>query len=235
MNREYAQTFSQSQVMSRNLLRNVYIWMALGLAITGVVAYGTAQSTELMTSLYRNNGVMILILVEVALVFFLSARIMKLKPMTATLLFAAYSALNGLTLSFIFYVYSGATIASTFFISAGMFGTMSLFAIFTKRDLSGWGHYLIMGVIGLIISSVVNLFLDSEPLMYLISYAGVLIFMGLTAFDTQRIKRMSDALSEDLAEPDYIRLSIIGALKLYLDFINIFLFMLRIFGGGGRR
>jgi FtsH-binding integral membrane protein len=232
MNREYAQTFTASQVMSRNLMRNVYIWMALGLAITGVVAWGSSRSAELMNALYRNNGFFILLIAEVGLVFFLSARIMKIKPMTATLLFAAYSALNGLTMSYIFLVYARSTVSSAFFIAAGMFGAMTLFAFFTKSDLSGWGTYLFMGVIGLIIASVVNMLLRSDGLSYIISYAGVLIFMGLTAFDTQRIKRMSDALSEDLGEPDYIRLSIIGALRLYLDFINIFLFMLRIFGGG---
>jgi FtsH-binding integral membrane protein len=231
MNREYAQTFTQSQVMSRNLMRNVYIWMALGLAITATVAWGTSQNAALMNAVFGGGGFMVLLLVEIGLVFFLSARIMKLKPMTATLLFAAYSAINGLTISYIFMIYAPGTVTTAFFVAAGMFGAMSLFAMFTKSDLSGWGQYLFMALIGLIIASVVNWIIGSGTLSYLISFAGVLIFMGLTAFDTQRIKRMSDALSEDLMEPDYIRLSIIGALKLYLDFINIFLFLLRLLGG----
>lgn len=234
MNREYTQSFSQSTTMSRNLMRNVYIWMALGLAITGVVAYATALSSQMMYALYANNGIIILLVAEFALVFFLSARIMKLSPITATLLFAAYAVLNGLTLSYIFLAYTNTMVNTAFFATAGMFGAMSLYAVFTKKDLSGWGSYLFMAVIGLIIASVVNLLLRSSAMEYIISFAGVLIFMGLTAFDTQRIKAMSDSMSEQMAEPDYVRLSIIGALKLYLDFINMFLFVLRLLAGGRR-
>lgn len=235
MNREYVQSFEQSSTMSRNLMRNVYIWMALGLAITGVVAFGAAQSQALMSVLSQGSSFFILFLLEIGLVILLSRAIGKMSPMMATLGFALYSAINGLFLSFIFLVYTSQAIYSAFFISAGMFGAMSIYAMVTKSDLSGWGTYLFMGLIGVIIASVVNIFLRSTMMQYIISYIGVLIFMGLTAFDTQRIKRMSDALSTDLAEPDYIRMSIMGALRLYLDFINIFLFVLRIFGGGGRR
>lgn len=217
--------------MTRNLMRNVYIWMTLGLAITGVVAWGTAQNTQLVRTLAQNNGFLILMLVEVGLVFFLAARIMKMSPATATIAFAAYSALNGVTMSFIFLAYTSQSIATTFFITAGMFGAMSIFAFVTRKDLSSWGSYLFMALIGVIIASLVNFFLRSEALSYLISYVGVLLFMGLTAYDTQRIKRMSDAMGENMSEPNYIRLSIMGALKLYLDFINMFLFLLRIFGG----
>ncbi len=231
MNREYSQTFTQSAVMSRNLLRNVYIWMAMGLAITGIVAYGVSQNESLLRMLYQNNGMLILLMVEIGLVWFLSARIMQMSPMAATIAFAVYASLNGVTISFIFLLYTGQLISTTFFITAGMFGAMSLYAIFTKSDLSSWGSFLFMGLIGMIIASLVNFFLRSEALYYIISYIGVAVFLGLTAFDTQRIKKMSDALSEDIGEPDYIRLSIFGALRLYLDFINIFLFLLRIFGG----
>ncbi|AHC13523.1 Bax inhibitor-1/YccA family protein [Salinispira pacifica] len=231
MNRENSMTFSSSAVMSRNLMRNVYIWMTLGLALTGVVAWGTAQNTQLVRTLAQNNGFLILMLVEVGLVFFISARIMQMSPMTATLTFAGYSALNGVTISFIFLAYTQQSIATTFFITAGMFGAMSIFAFVTRKDLSGWGSYLFMALIGVIIASLVNFFLNSQALSYIISYVGVLLFMGLTAYDTQRIKRMSDAMGENMSEPDYIRLSIMGALKLYLDFINMFLFLLRIFGG----
>lgn len=231
MNRENSMTFSSSAVMTRNLMRNVYIWMTLGLAITGVVAWGTAQNTQLVRTLAQNNGFLILMLVEVGLVFFLAARIMKMSPATATIAFAAYSALNGVTMSFIFLAYTSQSIATTFFITAGMFGAMSIFAFVTRKDLSSWGSYLFMALIGVIIASLVNFFLRSEALSYLISYVGVLLFMGLTAYDTQRIKRMSDAMGENMSEPNYIRLSIMGALKLYLDFINMFLFLLRIFGG----
>ena len=231
MNREVSQTISQSQVLSRSLMRNVYLWMAVGLAITGVVAYGTSQSEWLLRGLLQSNGFLVLFIAQIALVFYLSARIMQMSPTVATIIFALYATLNGLTMAFVFLVYTGQAIAATFFISAGMFASMSVFALVTKSDLSSWRSYLFMGLIGVIIASLVNVFLRSNALGYLISYAGVIIFMGLTAYDTKQIKRMSDNVSEGIAEPDYIRLSIMGALKLYLDFINIFLFMLRIFGG----
>ena len=231
MSNEFSQSYSQGQVLSRSLMRNVYLWMTLGLAITGVVAYGASQSEAIMSLLLGSGSFMILFIVQIALVFFLSARIMKMSPMTATFSFAVYAIINGLTMSYIFLVYTSLAIASTFFITAGMFGTMSVFAFVTKSDLSNWRSYLFMGLIGIIIASLVNIFLRSGTLSYIISYAGVVIFMGLTAYDTQKIKQMSDSLSEGLDEPNYIRLSIMGALKLYLDFINIFLFMLRILGG----
>lgn len=231
MNNGISKSVGQSQVLTRSLMRNVYIWMSLGLAITGVVAYGASRNQFLLSALSSSGAFMILFIAQIGLVFYLSARVMKMSPMTATLCFALYAVLNGLTMMFIFLVYTQQVIAATFFISAGMFGTMSVFAFVTKSDLSSWRHYLFMGVIGIIIASVVNFFLRSTALSYVISYVGVIIFMGLTAYDTQKIKQMSDQLSDGLDEPDYIRLSIIGALKLYLDFINIFLFMLRILGG----
>ena len=149
---------------------------------------------------------------------------------SATLGFGAYAILNGITISVIFLAYTGQSIAATFFITAGTFAGMSLYALTTKRDLSGIGSYLFMALIGLIIASVVNFFLKSNALGYLISYAGVAIFLGLTAYDTQIIKRWSSQMSDSVSETDYIKISIMGALKLYLDFINLFLFFLRIFG-----
>ena len=155
---------------------------------------------------------------------------MTLSPSAATLGFAAYAVLNGVTLSLIFLAYTGASIASSLFITAGTFAGMSIYAVMTKRDLSSLGHYLIMGLWGIIIASVVNMFLRSSALYWLLSYGGVALFLGLTAYDTQMIKRWSDELGSSPSEADFLRISILGALKLYLDFINLFLFILRIFG-----
>ena len=144
--------------------------------------------------------------------------------------FMLYAVLNGVLMSFIFLAYTGTVIFQAFAVSAGMFAVMSLWAITTKRDLSGWGHYLFMGLIGLIIAGVVGIFIGGETYHFLYSAVGVVLFTALTAYDTQMIKRMSDGASADVGESDFVRLSIIGALKLYLDFINMFLFLLRIFG-----
>ncbi len=216
-------------VDTRSLLKNVYLWMTAGLALTGVVAWGVSGNTQLVQTIMAGPLFFGLIIGELALVWFLSARIMKMSVTAATVSFAAYAFLNGLTLSVIFLAYAGETIATAFFVTAGMFGAMSLWAMSTKKDLSGLGHYLFMGLIGIIIASVVNLFLGSSGLSYLISYAGVALFLGLTAYDTQQIQSMA-ARFAGAGEEDYVRLSIMGALKLYLDFINLFLFLLRIFG-----
>lgn len=218
-------------VRERTIIRNVYLWMTLGLILTGVVALGFASTPGLVISLVKNPILFFgLIVGELLLVFFLSARIMHLSPAAATLGFAGYSVLNGVTLSLIFLAYTGASITSALFITAGMFAGMSLYATLTKRDLSSMGHYLIMGLWGIIIASIVNIFLKSTFFYWLVSYAGVALFLGLTAYDTQMIKKMSDQIGDNVSEADYLRLSILGALKLYLDFINLFLFILRIFG-----
>ena len=217
-------------VQERSLLRNVYMWMAAGLALTAVVSLWMASNPQRVISLYQNKLIWAFLIAEFVLVIFLSARIMHMKPQTAVLCFTAYSVLNGITLSSIFLLYTAASITSTLFITAATFAGMTLYAITTKRDLSGIGNYLIMGLIGIIIASIVNYFLKSSTLYWIVSYAGVLIFCGLTAYDTQNILRMSREYSGSLAEEDYVRFSIIGALKLYLDFINLFLFFLRIFG-----
>lgn len=215
----------------RTIMRNVYIWMTVGLALTGVVAYAVSSNTAFVRVLVQNQILFFaLFIVEIGLVIYLSTRIMKMSPAAATLSFAAYSILNGITLSVIFLAYTGSDITRAFFVTAGTFAGMSIYGSITKRDLSGIGSYLIMGLIGIIIASLVNIFLRSSALDWIISLVGVAVFLGLTAYDTQRIKRMSDELSDQVGEVMYLKLSILGALKLYLDFINLFLFFLRIFG-----
>jgi FtsH-binding integral membrane protein len=222
---------SAQAAKERSLLRNVYLWMTAGLALTGIVALGVATNPNFVYTLVTNRLLFFgLIIGELFLVVFLSARIMTLSPAAATASFAAYAALNGVTLSVIFLAYTGQNIATALFITAATFGGMSVYALTTRRDLSGLGHYFIMGLWGLIIASVINFFLKSEAFYYLISYIGVAVFLGLTAYDTQRIKQMSDRMGVSAGEADYVRLSILGALRLYLDFINLFLFFLRIFG-----
>lgn len=213
----------------KNLFRNVYLWMTAGLAITGVVAYGIAGS-QLAYDIALNPFFMFAaILVELGIVWTISARIMRMSPAAATIAFAVYAAVNGLTLSIIFFTYEIGAIGRVFFITAGTFAAVSVFATMTRKNLAGFGHVAFMGVIGIIIASVVNMFLRSEALDYIISYIGVAVFTVLTAVDTQAIKRMS-AERSDISDDDYVRLSILGALKLYLDFVNMFLFLLRIFG-----
>jgi FtsH-binding integral membrane protein len=224
-------SLSSQAVRTRSLLRNTYLWMTGGLALTGVVAFGVASNQAVVQALVSNMILFFgLIVGELILVIYLSRRIMTLSPGTAVGGFALYAALNGVTLSLIFLAYTGTAIARVFFITAGTFAGVSLYAATTRRDLSGIGQYLFMGLIGIIIASLVNFFLRSETLYWIISYIGVAVFVGLTAYDTQIIKRWSDQHGDSLAEADFMRLSILGALKLYLDFINLFLFFLRIFG-----
>ncbi len=224
-------TYTQSGARERSIIKNVYLWMTAGLALTGVVAYGLSSNQSLMISLLSNRLLFLMIFIaELGLVMYLSARLMQMSAQAATISFALYSILNGVTMSVIFLAYTGTTISLAFFTTAATFGAMTLYAMTTKRDLTGFGHYLMMGVIGIIIVSLINIFLKSPAVYYLISYAGVLIFMGLTAYDTQKILQMSYQMSGTVDESMYIKLSIMGALKLYLDFINIFLFLLRIFG-----
>ncbi len=218
------------EVKERSLIKNVYLWMTAGLALTGVVSLWMASNPQRVISLYQSGLIWAFMIGELLLVFFLSARIMKMSPQSAAISFAAYSVLNGITLSFLFLAYTKGSLASTFFITAGTFAGMSLYAATTKRDLSGIGNYLIMALWGLIIASVVNLFLKSSALYWIVSYVGVLVFCGLTAYDTQFLLRMSRDYTDSISEEDYVRFSIIGALKLYLDFINMFLFFIRIFG-----
>ena len=222
-------TADQVKALQISFINKVYTWMTLALSITGFIALRTLQSYELMNMLLSSGGgIMVLFLIELGIVFWLVRNIEKMSSNMAIGLFLLYSALNGLTLSVILFAYTGASVASTFFITAGTFGVMSLYGYFTKKDLTAWGNLLIMGFIGVLIASVVNIFLRSEGLYYLISYIGVLIFVGLTAYDTQKIKRMS--LEIDANSEAGKKGAIMGALALYLDFINMFIFLLRIMG-----
>ncbi len=211
-------------------LAKVFNWMAAGLGITGIVAYITAN-TGLAATIIGSPIFIILIVAELGLVFYLSARIAKIKAGTATGLFVGYSILNGLTLSTIFLAYTASSIAGTFFITAGMFGAMAVYGLVTKRDLSGWGSFLFMGLIGIILASIVNIFLNSSSMYWIISLIGVFIFTALTAYDVQTIKRMGEEGIMSQGEEAIRKGSIMGALRLYLDFINLFLMLLRFFGG----
>lgn len=223
-------SYSSSQTAQATLFRQVYLWMAFALTITGLTAMIVANSPTLLSMIFSSQfvfwGIMI---AELAVVITLSARLQTLSFSTATLMFILYSLLNGVTMSFIFLVYTQASIASTFLITAGTFGSMSLFGLLTKKDLSSWGSILFMGLIGVIIASIVNMFWANSTLYWIVSYAGVFLFVGLTAYDTQKIKRilLQPGIEVNSATQ---KLALMGALSLYLDFINLFLYMLRIFG-----
>lgn len=211
------------------LMRKVYVWMAMALAITAITAYGVASSPALTSLIFGNKLIFFgLIIAELVLVFWVSARIEKLSLTKATLMFIVYSVLNGATLATIFFAYSPEIITKTFFVTAGTFGAMAVYGYFTKSDLSSWGKLLIMAVIGLIIAGVVNIFLRSSLMDLVVSVVGVLIFVGLTAYDSQKIKRML-MMQADMGETAQ-KVALMGALSLYLDFINLFLYLLRLFG-----
>lgn len=227
----YSNAYAQSPAfVQSNVLNQTYMWMTAGLCLTAVIALVVSQSGYLSDLVYTMPIIWIgFLIAELALVFGISAGINRLSPTVATTLFLVYSALNGITLSFIFLAYTLPSLSATFFVTAGMFGIVSLYGYTTKRDLSGIGRIAIMALIGLILASIVNIFVASSSLDWLITYAGVIIFVALTAYDTQKIKRWS----QRVAPSDTVtiqRLGILGALTLYLDFINLFLFMLRIMG-----
>ncbi|MFP4032582.1 MAG: Bax inhibitor-1/YccA family protein [Desulfococcaceae bacterium] len=222
-----------TQERVNSFIQSVYGWMAAGLALTGLMAYVTAGSETLLRLIVGNPIIFFgLIIGELAMVFILSSRVQKMSPGTATAMFIGYSVLNGLTLSVIFLAYSSASITSTFFICAGTFGAVSIYGMTTKKDLTGVGNFMFMGLIGIIIASVVNMFVQSSAISMVVSYIGVLVFVGLTAYDTQKLKHMALTQPDDLDAGTVRKGAIIGALSLYLDFINLFLFLLRIFGGG---
>ena len=211
------------------LMRKVYTWMTLALVITGFTAYVVATNQTALNFVYGNAAVVwILFGAELLLVFGLSAAIEKLSLPVATGLFVLYSLINGVVFSSIFMAYSIGSISTVFFITAGTFAAMSVYGYFTSSDLSSWGKILIMGLIGLIIASVVNIFVKSSGLEMILSYVGVLIFVGLTAYDTQKIKQMF--LEAPDAGERVQKYALLGALSLYLDFINLFIYLLRIFG-----
>jgi len=211
------------------LMRKVYLWMTLALVITGFTAYYVATSETLMTALVTNQILFWgLAIGELALVIGLSAAINKLSLTTATLMFVLYSVINGVTMSFIFLAYTASSITNVFFITAGTFAVMALFGYFTKTDLTSMGKILMMALIGIIIATIVNFFTKSEGLTVILNYLGVLVFVGLTAYDSQKIKQML-MMAPDAGEGAQ-KLALLGALSLYLDFINLFLYLLRIFG-----
>ncbi|MFH0729974.1 MAG: Bax inhibitor-1/YccA family protein [Pseudomonadota bacterium] len=223
---------SQTQVRVNEFVRSVYNWMAIGLALTGFVAYFTAHNETLRQLVFSNSLVFFaLIIGELILVFTISSRINRMQASTATGLFVLYSALNGVTLSFIFLVYTSSSITSTFFICAATFGACSIYGWMTKRDLTSMGGFMVMGLIGIVIASLVNIFVQSSGMAMIISYIGVLVFVGLTAYDTQKIKTMAITQPADIGAGAIRKGAILGALSLYLDFINLFLMLLRILGG----
>ena len=211
----------------RSYMLRVYNYMCIGLALTGAVAFAASTSAELMNTIHGTALRWVVMLAPLGFVFYLSARINSMKASTAQALFWVYAGLMGLSLSYIFLAFTGVSVVRVFFITAGAFAGLSLYGYTTKKDLSAMGSFLIMGVIGILIASVVNIFLASSGLHFAISVLGVLIFAGLTAYDTQRIKAI---YAEGDHSETHEKKAIMGALTLYLDFINMFIFMLQLFG-----
>lgn len=225
LNSGYTRTAGQIIVKQNALVRQVYAWMGAGLTVTAFMALVTLSSPSILNAILGNRLLFFgLMIGELALVFTLSGAINRLSASAATLIFIAYSALNGVTLSVVALAYTASSIGSTFVITAGMFGAMSIYGYTTKRDLTSWGSFLFMGLIGVVIASVVNIFMASSAVSWVISGIGVMVFTGLTAYDTWKIKAMA-AQGTEGRKP-----AILGALTLYLDFINLFLMLLRFTG-----
>jgi len=221
----------RSEVLVNDFVRSVYNWMGIGLALTGFIAFYISQSEAAIRIVFGNPILFfILILGQLGLVFTLSSRVNRMSSGVATALFVIYAGLNGVTLSFIFLAYTGTSIAATFFICAATFVACSIYGWTTKKDLTSFGGFLMMGLIGIIIASVVNIFIQSSAMGVIISYIGVFVFVGLTAFDTQKLKNMALTQPAGLDAAVVRKGAILGALSLYLDFINLFLMLLRIFG-----
>lgn len=219
---------AQTTAIRNGVMHRVYSWMTAGLLVTGAVAMFVANSAVLTSLIFGNPFLFFgLFIVQIVAVIGLSAGINRLSPAAATAIFMGYAALNGLTFAALFLAYTATSIASTFFVTAGTFGAMSLYGYITKRDLSGMGSFLFMALIGLLLASVVNLFWANSTLYWIITYAGVLIFVGLTAWDTQKIKRLAAQVTDETGAG---RVAVLGALTLYLDFINLFIYLLRIIG-----
>lgn len=216
-------------------MTKTYAWMSAALVLTGFVAYFVAGSPELIEAIIVNRFMFYgIIISELALVWYLTANIHKMTVNGALTMFLVYAGLNGATFSVIFLVYTASSIATTFFVTAGTFAVMSAYGYFTKKDLTSWGNILFMGLIGIVIASVVNWFLKSEMLYWVVTYIGVLVFTGLIAYDTQKIKNMYSGIittKDDEMLETQSKSSIMGALMLYLDFVNLFLLLLRFFGG----
>lgn len=231
---ESASSFSQNAVLvkTNSFIRSVYNWMAIALSLTGVTAYYVSHNEAMRQLIYGTPGlIMILIFATLGFVFFLSARIQKLQASTATALFTIYSILNGITLSYIFLAYTSTSIVSTFMICSVTFLCCSVYGMVTQKDLTTLGGFMFMGLIGIVIASVVNIFLQSSGMQMIISYVGVVVFIGLTAYDTQKLKTMAVTLPNNATGAMIRKGALMGALTLYLDFINLFIMMLHIFGG----
>lgn len=219
-------TLSTSETVVVGFMSKVYIWMTFGLMLTAIMSLVTVMNQPLLTLIVNNQLVIFIALL--GLVIALSAAINKISAFAATLMFLLYSTLMGAAIAPIFLAYTQSSIALTFFVASGTFGAMSVFGYVTKKDLTGWGNFLIMGLFGIIIASIANFFMQNAMIYWVTSYVGVLIFVGLTAYDTQKIKRLGQASFAD-GESRH-KAAIIGALTLYLDFINLFLMLLRIMG-----
>ncbi len=223
---------TRAQVQVNSFIRSVYNWMGIGLGLTALMALYVSSSEAMLQLIFGNPLIFFgLIAAELGMVFYLSARVQKIQASTATALFVIYSVLNGVTLSFIFIAYTPASIVSTLFVCAGTFVACSIFGFVTKRDLTSLGGFMFMGLIGIIIASLVNLFIQSSAITTIISYIGVLVFVGLTAYDTQKLKNMAMTQPAGLEAGVIRKGAIMGALSLYLDFINLFLMLLYIMGG----
>jgi FtsH-binding integral membrane protein len=208
-------------------LRSVYGWMAVGLAITALVAYFVAASPAIVFTIARNRPLFWgLMIAQLGLVVWLSARVQTMAPATASLLFMIYSALTGLTMSFVLLAFTGESVATTFLVTAGTFGALATYGTVTKRSLAGWGQFLFMGLIGVVIASFVGMFWQNDGFQFVLSFIGVIVFTGLTAYDAQRLKAMALALPSGQTGS----YAIVGALTLYLDFINLFMMLLRLTG-----
>jgi FtsH-binding integral membrane protein len=222
---------ARAQVRVNEFIRSVYNWMAIGLGLTGVVAFYVSNSETLLKLIFGNQLIFFgLIIGELILVFTISARVHKMQASTATFLFVLYAALNGATISAIFLIYTRSSITSTFFICAATFIVSSIYGMVTKRDLTSMGQFMFMGLIGIVIASVVNLFVRSSGMSLIVSYIGVVVFVGLTAYDTQKLRTMALSQPDNLDSGTIRKGAILGALTLYLDFINLFLMLLRILG-----
>ncbi|OPX40239.1 MAG: hypothetical protein B1H11_00615 [Desulfobacteraceae bacterium 4484_190.1] len=223
----------RAEIQVNNFIRSVYNWMGTGLALTGFIAFYVSGNETMRRMVFGNSAIFfVLVLAELGLVFYVSSQINKISAGTATSLFVIYAALNGITLSGIFLIYTGTSIISTFFVCAGTFIACSIYGWATKKDLTSFGSFLFMGLIGIIIASLINMFIGSSVLSMMISYVGVFIFVGLTAYDTQKLKNMAFTQPAGMDGSVIRKGAILGALTLYLDFINLFLMLLRILGQG---
>jgi FtsH-binding integral membrane protein len=221
----------RSEIQVNEFIRSVYNWMFIGLGLTGLVSLYVSGSETILSLIYGNSIIFfVLIIAELGLVFSISGMVDRMSAGTATTLFVIYSALNGVTLSFIFLLYTRASIVSTFFVCSATFLACSIYGWTTKKDLTSWGGFLMMGLIGIIIASLVNMFIRSSAMSMFVSYIGVIVFVGLTAYDTQKLKNMALTQPAGLDGAVVRKGAILGALSLYLDFINLFLMLLRIFG-----